>query len=85
MGTQEFSSKTLKRTRRFVIDGVEVSVTTSKIIKDDEKKDEEMRFLRRQELRELRLMQKEEHRAQAALNTKLESQREQMQRRLTKI
>ena len=43
---QDYSSKTLKRTRRFVIDGVEVSVTTSKIIRDDEKKDEEMRFLR---------------------------------------
>uniref|UniRef100_UPI003AAD556C serine/threonine-protein kinase 10 n=1 Tax=Centroberyx gerrardi TaxID=166262 RepID=UPI003AAD556C len=76
-----FSSKTLKRTRKFVIDGVEVSVTTSKIIGDDEKKDEEMRFLRRQELRELRLLQKEEHRAQAVLNAKLEAQREQMQRR----
>uniref|UniRef100_A0A673AIY3 non-specific serine/threonine protein kinase n=1 Tax=Sphaeramia orbicularis TaxID=375764 RepID=A0A673AIY3_9TELE len=78
---QNFSSKTLKRTRKFVIDGVEVSVTTSKIIRDDEKKDEEMRFLRRQELRELRLLQKEEHRAQSVLNTKLETQREQMQRR----
>lgn len=43
---QNFSSKTLKRTRKFVVDGVEVSVTTSKIISDDEKKDEEMRFLR---------------------------------------
>uniref|UniRef100_A0A667X994 non-specific serine/threonine protein kinase n=1 Tax=Myripristis murdjan TaxID=586833 RepID=A0A667X994_9TELE len=75
------SFKTLKRTRKFVIDGVEVSVTTSKIIGDDEKKDEEMRFLRRQELRELRLLQKEEHRAQATLNAKLEVQREQMQRR----
>uniref|UniRef100_A0A4W6ENJ9 non-specific serine/threonine protein kinase n=1 Tax=Lates calcarifer TaxID=8187 RepID=A0A4W6ENJ9_LATCA len=79
--TVDFSSKTLKRTRKFVIDGVEVSVTTSKIIRDDEKKDEEMRFLRRQELRELRLLQKEEHRAQAVLNAKLETQREQMQRR----
>uniref|UniRef100_A0A672GIY6 non-specific serine/threonine protein kinase n=1 Tax=Salarias fasciatus TaxID=181472 RepID=A0A672GIY6_SALFA len=79
--SSDFSSKTLKRTRRFVIDGVEVSVTTSKIIRDDEKKDEEMRFLRRQELRELRLLQKEEQRAQAALNAKLETQREQMQRR----
>ncbi|KAG2455641.1 STK10 kinase, partial [Polypterus senegalus] len=39
-------NKTLKRTRRFVVDGVEVSVTTSKIIGDDDKKDEEMRFLR---------------------------------------
>uniref|UniRef100_A0A3B4X2Y5 non-specific serine/threonine protein kinase n=1 Tax=Seriola lalandi dorsalis TaxID=1841481 RepID=A0A3B4X2Y5_SERLL len=78
---EDFSSKTLKRTRKFVIDGVEVSVTTSKIIRDDAKKDEEMRFLRRQELRDLRLLQKEEHRAQAALNAKLETQREQMQRR----
>lgn len=39
-------NKTLKRTRKFVVDGVEVSITTSKIISDDEKKDEEMRFLR---------------------------------------
>lgn len=41
-----------------MVDGVEVSITTSKIISEDEKKDEEMRFLRRQELRELRLLQK---------------------------
>ncbi|KAL4659733.1 serine/threonine-protein kinase 10 [Arapaima gigas] len=74
-----FSSRTLKRTRKFIVDGVEVSVTTSKIIRDDEKKDEEMRFLR-QELRELRLLQKEEQRAQALLNSKLALQREQMQR-----
>ncbi|XP_029375376.1 serine/threonine-protein kinase 10 [Echeneis naucrates] len=81
MSARDFSSKTLKRTRKFVIDGVEVSVTTSKIIRDDEKKDEEMRFLRRQELRDLRLLQKEEQRAQAALNSKLETQKDQMQRR----
>uniref|UniRef100_A0A673HSU3 non-specific serine/threonine protein kinase n=1 Tax=Sinocyclocheilus rhinocerous TaxID=307959 RepID=A0A673HSU3_9TELE len=76
------SKKTLKRTRKFLVDGVELSVTTSKIITDDEKKDEEMRFLRRQELRDLRLLQKEQHRAQALLNLKLKEQREQMQRRL---
>ncbi|XP_049447667.1 serine/threonine-protein kinase 10 isoform X1 [Epinephelus fuscoguttatus] len=81
MSSRPYSSKTLKRTRKFVVDGVEVSVTTSKIIRDDEKKDEEMRFLRRQELRELRLLQKEEQRAQAGLNAKLETQRDQMQRR----
>ncbi|XP_069828419.1 serine/threonine-protein kinase 10 [Dendropsophus ebraccatus] len=74
-------NKTLKRTRRYVVDGVEVSITTSKIIGDDEKKDEEMRFLRRQELRELRLLQKEEHRNQAQLNTKHMLQQEQMTRR----
>ncbi|KAG8578659.1 hypothetical protein GDO81_010572 [Engystomops pustulosus] len=75
-------NKTLKRTRRYVVDGVEVSVTTSKIIGDDDKKDEEMRFLRRQELRELRLLQKEEHRNQAQLNAKHVLQQEQMIRRL---
>lgn len=75
------NNKTLKRTRRFVVDGVEVSVTTSKIIGEDEKKTEEMRFLRRQELRELRLLQKEEHRAQTQLNLKLQQQLEQMIRR----
>ncbi|XP_051870584.1 serine/threonine-protein kinase 10 isoform X2 [Pristis pectinata] len=75
------NNKTLKRTRRFVVDGVEVSVTTSKIIGEDEKKTEEMRFLRRQELRELRLLQKEEHRAQTQLNLKLQQQFEQMLRR----
>ncbi len=36
---------------------------------------------RRQELRDLRLLQKEQHRAQAVLNLKLKEQREQMQRR----
>ncbi|XP_069507483.1 serine/threonine-protein kinase 10 [Ambystoma mexicanum] len=74
-------NKTLKRTRKFVVDGVEVSITTSKIISEDEKKDEEMRFLRRQELRELRLLQKEEHRNQSLLNTKHQMQLEQMMRR----
>ncbi|KAF4098163.1 serine/threonine-protein kinase 10 [Onychostoma macrolepis] len=75
------NKKTLKRTRKFLVDGVELSVTTSKIITDDEKKDEEMRFLRRQELRDLRLLQKEQHRALALLNLKLKEQREQIQRR----
>ncbi|XP_061858293.1 serine/threonine-protein kinase 10 isoform X2 [Colius striatus] len=77
----QLHKKTLKRTRKFVVDGVEVSVTTSKIISEDEKKDEEMRFLRRQELRELRLLQKEEHRNQAQLNSKHQLQLEQMLRR----
>lgn len=36
---------------------------------------------RRQELRELRLLQKEANRAQALLGTKLETQRDQMHRR----
>lgn len=38
-------------------------------------------FLRRQELRELRLLQKEEQRAQQQLSNKLQQQREQIFRR----
>uniref|UniRef100_A0AAQ5ZTG8 non-specific serine/threonine protein kinase n=1 Tax=Amphiprion ocellaris TaxID=80972 RepID=A0AAQ5ZTG8_AMPOC len=38
--------KTLKKTRKFMVDGVEVSVTTSKIVTDNDTKNEEMRFLR---------------------------------------
>ncbi|RVE76304.1 hypothetical protein OJAV_G00009140 [Oryzias javanicus] len=73
--------KTLKKTRKFIVDGVEVSVTTSKIITDNDAKNEEMRFLRRQELRELRLLQKEEQRAQQQLSNKLQQQKEQIFRR----
>ncbi|XP_007530543.1 STE20-like serine/threonine-protein kinase isoform X2 [Erinaceus europaeus] len=73
--------KTLKKTRKFVVDGVEVSVTTSKIVTDSDSKTEDLRFLRRQELRELRFLQKEEQRAQQQLNSKLQQQREQMFRR----
>ncbi|XP_056385142.1 STE20-like serine/threonine-protein kinase isoform X2 [Hyla sarda] len=73
--------KTLKKTRKFMVDGVEVSVTTSKIVTDNDAKSEEMRFLRRQELRELRLLQKEEQRAQQILSNKLMQQREQIFRR----
>ncbi|XP_069548897.1 STE20-like serine/threonine-protein kinase isoform X2 [Brachyistius frenatus] len=73
--------KTLKKTRKFLVDGVEVSVTTSKIVTDNDTKNEEMRFLRRQELRELRLLQKEEQRAQQQLSNKLQQQREQIYRR----
>ncbi|XP_069575206.1 STE20-like serine/threonine-protein kinase [Brachyistius frenatus] len=73
--------KTLKKTRKFMVDGVEVSVTTSKIITDNDTKNEMMRFLRRQELRELRLLQKEEQRAQQQLSNKLQQQKEQIYRR----
>uniref|UniRef100_A0A8D3AD73 non-specific serine/threonine protein kinase n=1 Tax=Scophthalmus maximus TaxID=52904 RepID=A0A8D3AD73_SCOMX len=73
--------KTLKKTRKFMVDGVEVSVTTSKIITDNDTKNEEMRFLRRQELRELRLLQKEEQRAQQQLSNKLQQQKEHIYRR----
>ncbi|MED6289546.1 hypothetical protein CHARACLAT_003917 [Characodon lateralis] len=81
MQESKHQKKTLKKTRKFMVDGVEVSVTTSKIVTDNDTKSEEMRFLRRQELRELRLLQKEEQRAQQELSNKLQQQREQIYRR----
>ncbi|XP_038641189.1 serine/threonine-protein kinase 10-like isoform X2 [Scyliorhinus canicula] len=74
--------KTLKKTRKFVVDGVEVSVTTSKVVSEDNKKDQDMRSARRQELRELRLRQREEQRLQTQLDLKLQQQREQMIRQI---
>ncbi|KAF5905451.1 serine/threonine-protein kinase 10-like, partial [Clarias magur] len=74
--------KTQKKTRKFIVDGVEVSVTTSKIVTDNDTKSEEMRFLRRQELRELRLLQKEEQRSQQQLSNKLQQQTEQISKRI---
>uniref|UniRef100_A0AAR2LZG1 non-specific serine/threonine protein kinase n=1 Tax=Pygocentrus nattereri TaxID=42514 RepID=A0AAR2LZG1_PYGNA len=80
-GSISIQKKTLKKTRKFLVDGVEVSVTTSKIITDNDTKSEELRFLRRQELRELRLLQKEEQRAHQQLSNKLQQQKEQLFRR----
>ncbi|KAF7710353.1 STE20-like serine/threonine-protein kinase isoform X1 [Silurus meridionalis] len=77
----KYQKKTLKKTRKFMVDGVEVSVTTSKIVTDNDTKSEELRFLRRQELRELRLLQKEEQRAHQQLTNKLQQQKEQLFRR----
>ncbi|KAM9476354.1 STE20-like serine/threonine-protein kinase isoform 2-T2 [Clarias gariepinus] len=77
----KYHKKTLKKTRKFMVDGVEVSVTTSKIVTDNDTKSEELRFLRRQELRELRLLQKEEQRAHQQLTNKLQQQKEQLFRR----
>ncbi|XP_043940149.1 STE20-like serine/threonine-protein kinase isoform X2 [Protopterus annectens] len=74
--------KTVKKTRTFVVDGKEVSVTTSKVMHGDDSKEEHMRTIRRQELHELRLLQKEEQRTQVQLDRKLQEQREHMIRQI---
>ncbi|XP_069068784.1 trichohyalin-like [Pleurodeles waltl] len=73
--------KTVKITRTFMLDGKEVSVTTSRIVTNDGQRKEKWRSARRLELRELRFLQKEEQRAQAQLRQKLHHQREMMFRR----
>ena len=54
--------KTRKRTRKFEIDGVVVTTTTSKIIYGDEENQTfyDESYFRKQELRELKLLQKQE-------------------------
>ncbi|XP_009989850.1 PREDICTED: STE20-like serine/threonine-protein kinase [Tauraco erythrolophus] len=72
----------VKKTRRFVVDGEEVSVTTARTLGKAGERDEMVRSARRQELRELRVLQKEEQRAQSRLEQKFHQQREQMFRHI---
>ncbi|KAM6232183.1 STE20-like serine/threonine-protein kinase isoform 1-T1 [Spheniscus humboldti] len=74
--------RTVKKTRRFVVDGEEVSVTTARTIGKAGTRDVMVRSARRQELRELRVLQKEEQRAQNQLEQKFHQQREQMFRHI---
>ncbi|KAM9252345.1 STE20-like serine/threonine-protein kinase [Cariama cristata] len=74
--------RAVKKTRRFVVDGEEVSVTTARTAGKAGARDEMVRSARRQELRELRVLQKEEQRAQSQLEQKFHQQREQMFRHI---
>ncbi|XP_019329039.1 PREDICTED: serine/threonine-protein kinase 10 [Aptenodytes forsteri] len=74
--------RTVKKTRRFVVDGEEVSVTTARTVGKAGARDVMVRSARRQELRELRVLQKEEQRAQNQLEQKFHQQREQMFRHI---
>uniref|UniRef100_A0A8D0GHP1 Uncharacterized protein n=1 Tax=Sphenodon punctatus TaxID=8508 RepID=A0A8D0GHP1_SPHPU len=74
--------RTVKKTRKFIVDGKEISVTTSKAVGEVDRKGEKVRSARRQELHELRLLQKKEQRGQSQLDQKLHQQREQMFRHI---
>ncbi|KAM6294622.1 STE20-like serine/threonine-protein kinase [Aegotheles albertisi] len=70
--------RTVKQTRRFVVDGEELSISTARAVGKAAARDGMVRSARRQELRELRVLQKEEQRAQSQLEQKFHQQREQM-------
>uniref|UniRef100_A0A671QT49 non-specific serine/threonine protein kinase n=1 Tax=Sinocyclocheilus anshuiensis TaxID=1608454 RepID=A0A671QT49_9TELE len=76
------SRRTVKRTRKFMVDGREISVTTSKVFSEGDKKEQQMRCSRRQELHALKLLQREEQREHGQLEQKLQQQREQMFRHI---
>lgn len=74
--------KTLTRTRKFVIDGVVMTTTTSKIIYADEEMIDDDQDLRKQELRELKILQKQEARQFQDLLFKAQCTTEQLEKRL---
>lgn len=75
--------KTRKRTRKFEIDGVQVTTTTSRVIYGDEETGRlyDDHALRKQELRELKMLQKQEKKQQNDLQLKEQMAKEQQDRR----
>ncbi len=75
--------KTRKRTRKFEIDGVVVTTTTSKVIYGDEENERfyDEHYFRKQELRELKLLQKQEQKQFQDLAFKNQVCREQQEKR----
>ncbi|XP_011179528.1 serine/threonine-protein kinase 10 isoform X2 [Zeugodacus cucurbitae] len=75
--------KTRKRTRKFEIDGVQVTTTTSRVIYGDEEAGRlyDDHVFRKQELRELKMLQKQEKKQQNDLQLKEQIAREQQDRR----
>ncbi|GBP32650.1 hypothetical protein EVAR_16812_1 [Eumeta japonica] len=75
--------KTRKRTRKFEIDGVVVTTTTSKVIWGDEESGRtwDDHALRKQELREIKMLQKLEQKQLQDLNAKEHQLKEQQDKR----
>ncbi|KAJ0170042.1 hypothetical protein K1T71_014648 [Dendrolimus kikuchii] len=75
--------KTRKRTRKFEIDGVIVTTTTSKVIWGDEESGRtwDDHALRKQELREIKMLQKQEQKQFQDLNAKETQLREQQDKK----
>lgn len=75
--------KTRKRTRRFEIDGVQVTTTTSKVIYGDDENGRmyDDHIFRKQELRELKLLQKQEKKQFYDLQAKEQIAKEQQDKK----
>ncbi|GAB0092124.1 serine/threonine-protein kinase 10 [Sergentomyia squamirostris] len=80
---RNLQKKTRKRTRKFTIDGVQVTTTTSKVIYGDNENGKvyDDYFLRKQELRELKLLQKIEKKQFQDIQIKEQLGKEQQERR----
>lgn len=80
---RNLKKKTRKRTRKFEIDGVQVTTTTSKVIYGDEDNGRmyDDHIFRKQELRELKMLQKQEKKQFREMEIKENAAREQQERR----
>lgn len=80
---RNLKKKTRKRTRKFEIDGVQVTTTTSKVIYGDEENGRmyDDHIFRKQELRELKMLQKQEKKQFREMEIKETAAREQQERR----
>lgn len=80
---RNLKKKTRKRTRKFEIDGVQVTTTTSKVIYGDDENGRmyDDHIFRKQELRELKMLQKQEKKQFLDLQIKEQGSKEQQERR----
>ncbi|XP_052873307.1 STE20-like serine/threonine-protein kinase [Anopheles cruzii] len=80
---QNLKKKTRKRTRKFEIDGVQVTTTTSKVIYSDEDSNKlyDDHLFRKQELRELKMLQKQEKKQFYDLQAKEANAKEQQEKK----
>jgi STE20-like kinase len=80
---QNLKKKTRKRTRKFEIDGVQVTTTTSKVIYGDDENGRlyDDHLCRKQELRELKMLQKQEKKQFHDLQLKEQIAREQQEKK----
>lgn len=80
---RNLKKKTRKRTRKFEIDGVQVTTTTSKVIYGDDENGKmyDDHIFRKQELRELKMLQKQEKKQFLDLQIKEQASKEQQERR----
>ncbi|XP_066277844.1 serine/threonine-protein kinase 10-like isoform X1 [Branchiostoma lanceolatum] len=73
--------KTIKKTRKIEIDGRVVTQTQVKEVYDDDKDRKVEQLLRKQDLRELKLMQRQEQRSQQELHVKIRQQIDNTEKR----
>lgn len=84
MELRDLKKTTRKRTRRFVIDGIVVTTTTSKVIYGDDENGNVYED-RKQELRELKLLQKIEKKQSQDLFQKSQLNKEQQEKRFEQV